>query len=63
MSGLGCLDSPTMLSVDQVATCLGLSPWTLREWRQKEIGPPSHKVGRSVRYYPAEVDAWVLAQT
>jgi predicted DNA-binding transcriptional regulator AlpA len=49
-------------SVKDTASFLGIPPKTLYEWRYKGDGPPSHRVGRYVRYVPAEVHAWVRSQ-
>jgi predicted DNA-binding transcriptional regulator AlpA len=49
-------------SVKDTAAFLGVPPKTLYQWRYQETGPPSHRVGRYVRYDPAEVHAWVLEQ-
>lgn len=40
----------------------GFAPSTLRNWRcSKSDGPPFHKTGRSVRYDPRELEAWLAA--
>jgi predicted DNA-binding transcriptional regulator AlpA len=46
-------------SVKDTAAYLRVPPKTLYEWRYKGDGPPSHRIGRYVRYVPAEVHAWV----
>jgi excisionase family DNA binding protein len=46
----------------EAAARLGLSHRTLQMWRVRGIGPCFLKVGRSVRYRPADVDAWLEAQ-
>ncbi|MDA0568055.1 helix-turn-helix domain-containing protein [Streptomonospora sp. S1-112] len=46
-------------SVQDAARFLGVPAKTLYEWRYKGDGPPSHRIGRYVRYVPAEVHAWV----
>ena len=57
--GLPCLASVTMLTVDQVASCLQVAPWTVRDWRKRGEGPPGRKIGGALRYLPAEVAAWI----
>ncbi|WP_369801055.1 helix-turn-helix transcriptional regulator [Nocardiopsis sp. SBT366] len=49
-------------SVTDTAAYLRVPPKTLYEWRYKGDGPPSHRVGRYVRYVPAEVHAWVTSR-
>ncbi|MUL43288.1 helix-turn-helix domain-containing protein [Streptomonospora sp. PA3] len=49
-------------SVRETAEYLCVPERTLYRWRYMETGPPSHRVGRYVRYVPDEVHAWVLQQ-
>lgn len=56
-SVLGSLISPLELARD-----LGTTERTLSEWRIRGTGPAFIRVGRSVRYRPEAVDAWLLAQ-
>jgi predicted DNA-binding transcriptional regulator AlpA len=46
-------------STVEVAECLALSPWTVRRWRSQGAGPGWFRVGREVRYDPAEVYRWL----
>jgi hypothetical protein len=41
---------------------LGSTQRTLSEWRIRGTGPAYIRVGRSVRYRPEAVDAWLLLQ-
>ena len=68
MSGVsnpnGAIDStrrPTALTEGHVAEQLGLSVATLRAWRHRGKGPRFLRLGRSVRYLPADVDEFVRA--
>jgi len=47
----------------EVAAMLRLSPQTLEKARSTGLGPdiPYTKIGRSVRYAPADVLAWLQA--
>lgn len=47
----------------EVAAYLKKKPSTLRWWRCRGYGPPFRKVGRSVRYEWAAVDAWTNPKT
>lgn len=40
---------------------LGVPVQTLYQWKWLGQGPPVHKIGRHLRYDPAEVRAWVLS--
>jgi excisionase family DNA binding protein len=55
------LDSRTepLLTVDEVAQWLGLSPGTLRYWRHVNRGPQSLSVGGAVRYRASDVEEWL----
>ncbi|MGG2465614.1 helix-turn-helix domain-containing protein [Streptomyces sp. RGM 3693] len=33
---------------------------TVYQWRKKRVGPPGFRVGKHVRYDPADVRAWVM---
>lgn len=43
----------------QAAEYLSLSPRTLQTWRQRGNGPRFLKLGRSVRYRRADLDAFI----
>lgn len=49
-------------SIEETARFLGVPEKTLYQWRHKRVGPPSHKVGRHVRYFPEAVMTWVREQ-
>ncbi|WP_436492173.1 helix-turn-helix domain-containing protein [Actinokineospora sp. HUAS TT18] len=44
---------------DDLAAFLKLPPKTLREWRHKGIGPAFKRMGKHVRYQPADVIDWI----
>jgi predicted DNA-binding transcriptional regulator AlpA len=46
-------------SVDDVADFLRVPVETLYQWRKRKYGPPAARVGRYLRYDPADVRAWV----
>lgn len=47
-----------ILTGQDVAELLKVSPRTIEEWRQTHHGPPWRRVGKHVRYVEAEVVAW-----
>jgi excisionase family DNA binding protein len=48
-------------SIKEVSYYLGVPVDTLYRWRSEDRGPISRRVGRHVRYLPADVKAWVTA--
>jgi len=48
-----------LLSVHGAAQVLGLAVSTLNKFRVYGTGPRFVKLGRSVRYRPADLDAWI----
>lgn len=48
-----------LLRETQAAELLDMSPRTLELWRRAGSGPRFVKVGRSVRYRPEDLDAFV----
>ena len=49
-------------SVEDLSAYLGIPVPTLYRWRRYRCGPPCHRVGRHLRYIPAEVNAWLREQ-
>lgn len=50
-----------LLNEHQTAELLSVSPATLRRWRWAGQGPRFRKIGRTVRYAPEDIDAFVEA--
>lgn len=48
-----------LLTPDQVAQITGLSKETLAQWRSQRRGIPYLKIGRAVRYDPADVQHYL----
>lgn len=46
-------------TVRDVAQYLGVSKSTVYCWRSEGVGPAGRRVGRHVRYRPADVRQWV----
>lgn len=51
-----------LLTGNEVAQRLGMSPGTLTNWRSVGIGPAYIKMGRNVRYRSSRVNEWVEQQ-
>lgn len=47
------------LTAKQVAQLLQMKDDTLYQWRRQGEGPPFIKLGRTVRYARADVEAWL----
>jgi excisionase family DNA binding protein len=46
-------------TAEDVAKFLGVPVATLYQWRYRRTGPRAYRVGRHLRYRPAEVRAWL----
>lgn len=49
------------LTVEEVSERLGISPKTIYSWRARRppFGPPAFKVGKYLRWRPADIEAWI----
>jgi excisionase family DNA binding protein len=52
----------SLWEIDQVASYLRVPKETLYTWRKRHYGPPAARVGRHLRYDPADVRHWFRAQ-
>ena len=52
-------DPRPLLDIHQLAELLGVSEWTLYEWRNRRQGPPAIKVGRLLRWRLTDVETWL----
>ncbi|MGO1685431.1 helix-turn-helix transcriptional regulator [Corynebacterium casei] len=50
-----------LLTIDELATQLGVTPLTVDRWRRQGSGPAFVQVGRGIRYLASDVDAWIAA--
>jgi excisionase family DNA binding protein len=48
-----------LLSVEEVAGMLQVPVQTIYQWRLRGLGPPSMRVGRYVRFDPADLSRWI----
>lgn len=51
-------DGTEIITGEQLASLLHVSPRTVEEWRRTRTGPPWRRMGRHVRYLRREVFAW-----
>ncbi|MFC8433949.1 helix-turn-helix domain-containing protein [Streptomyces sp. NPDC057253] len=47
------------LTPDDIADMFGVPLETVYQWRRKRTGPPGFRIGKHVRYDPADVRAYV----
>jgi hypothetical protein len=52
-----------LLNEVRAADFLNLSVRTLQAWRNKGVGPAFVRAGRAIRYRPADLVAWIDANT
>ena len=52
-------DGGQLLSVEQLAHILQVPAKTIYEWRCRGEGPAGMRVGRYLRFDPADVAAWI----
>ncbi|PBC72171.1 helix-turn-helix protein [Streptomyces sp. TLI_235] len=50
------------LKPEDIAALFEVPLETIYQWRRKRTGPPGFRVGRHLRYDPAEVAQWVADQ-
>lgn len=50
-----------LLTIDELAGQLGVTPLTVDRWRRQGSGPAFVQVGRGIRYLASDVDAWITA--
>jgi predicted DNA-binding transcriptional regulator AlpA len=51
--------SDKLWSVHDLAKFLGVPVATLYQWRTKRYGPVGLRVGKHIRYRPADVERWL----
>ncbi|MGW2953422.1 helix-turn-helix domain-containing protein [Streptomyces eurythermus] len=47
------------LTPDDIAEIFGVPKETVYQWRKKRVGPPGFRIGKHLRYDPADVWAYV----
>lgn len=56
------LTDDRLLSVEDLASMLGVPRQTIYVWRGKGYGPVSVKIGKYVRYRRSDVNVWIGEQ-
>jgi len=57
-------DANVFLRAPDAAKMLGVSEWTLQNWRTTGAGPPFVRIGeRRIGYRRTDIDAWARART
>jgi excisionase family DNA binding protein len=51
-----------LLTTQQLADLLQISVDTLYAWRSRGEGPPAYRLGKHLRFRPAEVSSWLERQ-
>jgi len=55
-------DTDRLWTVEEVSRFLGIPVATLYRWRYLGVGPKAGRVGRHLRYLPADVMSWFRKQ-
>lgn len=55
----GLLDRDQLITTTELSAFLSIPATTLRQWRYLDVGPKALRIGRHVRYEPAEVRRWL----
>lgn len=56
------MQNVNLLTTAEVADRLNVSEQTLRHWRTQNRGPRYLKLGKAVRYRPADITTWIEEQ-
>jgi len=48
-----------LLTTDELVDYLGIPKGTIYRWRTTGVGPPSIRLGKHLRFWQKEVDAWI----
>lgn len=51
-----------LLTTEALAELVGVEVRTIERWREAGTGPPFMMFGRTIRYHPTRVQAWMLAR-
>ena len=51
-----------MLGVSELSELIGVPVSTIYDWRVKGGGPVAHRLGKHLRFKPADVEAWLVSR-
>jgi excisionase family DNA binding protein len=54
---------PKLLTTEEAANYLNLSPRSLIRWRVERRGPPAVRVGRKIMYRARDLESWLDEHT
>ncbi len=57
------MENRNLLNEEQAAERLGVKVKTMQQWRHFGRGPKYVKVGRLVKYQPADIEAYIKSRT
>jgi predicted DNA-binding transcriptional regulator AlpA len=60
-TGISSMNAVKLWGIKDVAEYLGVPEQTIYQWRTKGYGPPGRRVGKYVKYSPADVEQWFKA--
>lgn len=55
-------ENAPMMSEKEVSEWLGVTKGAVAKWRTDGTGPAYSRMGKLIRYAPADVDAWITAR-
>lgn len=60
VGGMSNVAKQPLWSVEEVAEYLRVPAKTIYAWRYQGFGPPAFRLGKHLRFRPAEVEAWLM---
>lgn len=51
-----------LMTTEQLASYLQVSPRTIEDWRLHGVGPSYVRVGKRIRYRPAAIEEWLVQE-
>jgi DNA-binding transcriptional MerR regulator len=60
---LSAREQDHLMTIAEVSVLIGVPIATLRYWRHRGTGPRSFRVGRHIKYWARDVQAWLRRQS